>query len=247
MGKYDEKRVVITGGTSGVGLATAKLLLDEGARVLVTGRTKATLDAAGKELGDDAITIESDTTSLTDIDALANRVKSDFGALDVLFVNAGVTRFVPFVDTSEAIYDELLAINAKGPYFTTQRLAPLISEGGAVVLTTSVANVKGLPMISVYSASKAALRSMARTLARELLPRNIRVNAVSLGPIDTGILKKTIPQDAVEETERQMREANPMRRFGRPEEVAKAVAFLAFEATFTTGAELAVDGGASQL
>jgi NAD(P)-dependent dehydrogenase (short-subunit alcohol dehydrogenase family) len=145
------------------------------------------------------------------------------------------------------MYDEVLAVNAKGPYFTVQKLAPLMTEGSGVVLTTSVANVKGLPMVSAYAASKAALRSMTRGLARELLPRRIRVNAVSPGPIDTGILNRSLPAEAVEPTITQMREANPMKRFGRPEEVAKAVAFLAFEATFTTGAELAVDGGTSQL
>jgi NAD(P)-dependent dehydrogenase (short-subunit alcohol dehydrogenase family) len=145
------------------------------------------------------------------------------------------------------VYDELLTVNAKGPYFTVQKLAPLMARGGAVVLTTSVANVKGLPMVSAYSASKAALRSMTRTLARELLPRGIRVNAVSPGPIDTGILERTLPKEAAERTRAQMTENNPMKRFGHPEEVAKAVMFLAFEATFTTGAEMPVDGGASQL
>jgi NAD(P)-dependent dehydrogenase (short-subunit alcohol dehydrogenase family) len=244
---YDGKKVVVTGGTSGIGLATAKVLLDHGARVLVTGRTAATLDQARKQLSGDAIAVESNTASLTDIDTLADRVKSEFGTLDLLFVNAGVTRPTPFEATSEAVYDELLTVNAKGPYFTVQKLAPLMARGGAVVLTTSVANVKGLPMVSAYSASKAALRSMTRTLARELLPRGIRVNAVSPGPIDTGILERTLPKEAAEQTRAQMTENNPMKRFGHPEEVAKAVVFLAFEATFTTGAEMPVDGGASQL
>lgn len=247
MGRYDGKTVVITGGTSGFGLAAAKLLLDQGARVLVTGHTTATLDRARAELGGSAIVMESDAASLADIDTLADRVKSEFGTLDLLFANAGVTRFVPFEAMAEAVYDQLLAVNAKGPYFTVQKLAPLMTDGSAVVLTTSVANVKGLPMVSAYAASKAALRSMTRTLARELLPRGVRVNAVSPGPIDTGILEKALPKDAAEQTKAQMTENNPMKRFGRPEEVAKAVVFLAFEATFTTGAELAVDGGASQL
>ena len=247
MKPYDGKKVVVTGGTSGIGLATAKLLLDHGARVLVTGRTPVTLDQAREQLGGGAIVVESDTASLTDIDTLADRVKSEFGTLDLLFANAGVTRPTPFEATAEALYDELLTVNAKGPYFTVQKLAPLMARGGAVVLTTSVANVKGLPMVSAYSASKAALRSMTRTLARELLPRGIRVNAVSPGPIDTGILERTLPKEAAERTRAQMTENNPMKRFGHPEEVAKAVMFLAFEATFTTGAEMPVDGGASQL
>jgi NAD(P)-dependent dehydrogenase (short-subunit alcohol dehydrogenase family) len=247
MGKYDGKTVVITGGTSGFGLATAEYLLAEGARVLVTGHTKATLDAARDRLGGGAIAIDSDAASLSGIDALADRVKTEFGTVDMLFVNAGVSRFAPFEATPEAMYDEVLAVNAKGPYFTVQKLAPLMAEGSGVVLTTSVANAKGLPMVSAYSASKAALRSMTRTLARELLPRGVRVNAVSPGPIDTGILERSLPAEAVGPTKAQMRETNPMKRFGRPEEVARAAVFLAFEATFTTGAELTVDGGASQL
>jgi NAD(P)-dependent dehydrogenase (short-subunit alcohol dehydrogenase family) len=147
----------------------------------------------------------------------------------------------------ESVYDEVLTVNTKGPYFTVQRLVPLMAAGGAVVLTTSVLDVKGQPMVSVYAASKAALRSMTRSLARELLPRGIRVNAVSPGPIETGILRKVLPTEEAQATEAQMRENNPMKRFGRPEEIARAVAFLAFEATFTTGAELPVDGGTSML
>ena len=247
MARYQGKRAVVIGGTSGIGLATAKLLVDEGARVLVTGRTKAGLDKAREELGNDGIVAESDAASLADINKLADRVKSEFGTLDLLFVNAGIARFAPFKSVTEAVYDELFSLNAKGAYFTVQKLAPLMTEGSAVVFTTSVANVKGLPMVSAYSASKAALRSMARSLASELLPRGIRVNAVSPGPIETPILGKIMPKDAADEIVVQLREINPMKRFGRPEEVAKAVAFLAFEATYTTGAELAVDGGSSQL
>jgi NAD(P)-dependent dehydrogenase (short-subunit alcohol dehydrogenase family) len=191
--------------------------------------------------------IESDAASLADIDLLHERAKSELETLDLLFVNAGMTRFVPFESMTAAMYDELLAVNARGAYFTVQKLAPLIAEGGAIVLTTSIANVKGFALASAYSASKAALRSMARSFARELLPRGIRVNAVSPGPVDTPIIDKATPKDVADQIKRQLREANPMKRFGRPEEVAKAVLFLAFEATYTTGAELAVDGGASQL
>jgi NAD(P)-dependent dehydrogenase (short-subunit alcohol dehydrogenase family) len=247
MNKYEGKRVVITGGTSGIGLETAKLLLGEGARVLVTGRTKATLDAARTELGRGAIVVSSDMASLADIDSLVERVRSEWGGLDVLFVNAGQTRFVPLEAVSEAVYDELLAVNAKGAYFTVQKLAPLMPAGAAIVLTTSAANVLGIPMVSVYSAAKAALRSMARSLASELLPRGIRVNAVSPGPIATSILEKTVGKEAAGQITQQMTEDNPMKRFGRVDEVAKAVLFLAFEATYTTGAELPIDGGATQL
>jgi NAD(P)-dependent dehydrogenase (short-subunit alcohol dehydrogenase family) len=247
MGRYDGKSVVITGGSSGFGFTTAKLLVDNGARVLITGRTQATLDSARDQLGEDAVAVRSDVASLPDLDALADRVKAEFGALDALFVNAGVTRSVPFDAMTEEVYDELFTINTKGAYFTVQKLVPLLNEGSGVVLTTSILNVLGNPMASAYAASKAALRSMTRSLARELLPRNIRVNAVSPGPIDTGILEKSMPKEAAEQAKAQMTANNPMLRFGDPSEIAKAVVFLAFDATYTTGAELPVDGGRTQL
>ncbi|MFE6076502.1 SDR family oxidoreductase [Paenibacillus sp. NPDC057886] len=246
-GKFSDKKVVITGGSSGIGLATAKLLVDEGAHVLITGRTQKTLDAAREQLGNNAVALLSDAASLTDIEELVDRVKAEFGMIDALFVNAGITRYVPFESMSEEVYDELLTINAKGPYFTVQKLAPLLNAGSGVVLTTSITNVLGIPMISAYAASKAALRSMTRSLARELLPRKIRVNAVSPGPIDTDILERSMPKEAAEQTGAQIRQQIPMLRFGDPVEVAKAVAFLAFEATYTTGAEFPVDGGGSQI
>ena len=247
MARFDGKNVVITGGSSGFGMATAKLLVNEGARVLITGRNAATLESAKDQLGESAVTVRSDAASLADIEELAGRVKDEFGTIDALFVNAGVARFAPFEEMTEQIYDEVLAINAKGPYFTVQRIAPLMNEGSGVVLTTSVVNVLGYPMVSAYAASKAALRSMTRSLARELLARGIRVNAVSPGPIDTGILEKNLPPEAAQQTKAQMTAENPMLRFGEPDEIAKAVLFLAFDATYTTGAELAVDGGGSQL
>ncbi|MDQ0775576.1 NAD(P)-dependent dehydrogenase (short-subunit alcohol dehydrogenase family) [Streptomyces aurantiacus] len=247
VGKFNAKNVVITGGSSGFGFTTAKLLVDGGARVLITGRTQATLDSAREQLGKNAVAVRSDVASLSDLDALADRVKEEFGTLDALFVNAGITRFEPFQSMSADVYDELFAVNAKGSYFTVQKLAPLLSEGSGVVITTSVANVLGIPMISAYAASKAALRSMTRSLARELLPQGIRVNAVSPGPVDTGILDRSMPAEAAEATKAQMIAQNPMQRVGDPDEVARAVAFLAFDATFTTGAEFAVDGGASQI
>lgn len=246
-GKFSDKKVVITGGSSGIGLATAKLLVDEGAHVLITGRTQATLDAAREQLGNNAIAVLSDAASMKDIAALADQVEAEFGTIDALFVNAGVTGFVPFETMTEEKYDEILTINAKGPYFTVQKLAPLLGSGSGVVLTTSIVNVVGLPMLSAYAASKAALRSMTRALARELLPRNIRVNAVSPGVIDTGIIEKSMPEEAAKQTKAQMRQQIPMLRLGDPVEVAKAVAFLAFEATYTTGAEFPVDGGGSQI
>ena len=246
MKRYDRKRVVITGGASGIGLATAKLLLADGARVIVTGRTEKSLSAARDQLGPDAIAVVSDTASLTDIDALADLVKTEFGGLDALLVCAGQNAFAPFETVTEEAYDQILSVNAKGAYFTVQKLAPLMVEGAGVVFITSVANQLAIPMASTYSASKAALRSMARSLASELLPKDIRVNAVSPGPIDSGVLYKTLSKEDADKTIKQMTEQNPMKRFGRPEEVGKAMIFLAFEATFTTGAELVVDGGGSQ-
>ncbi len=248
MERYQGKKTVIIGGTSGMGLATAKMLLDGGARVLVTGRSKAGLESAEKELGKGALVVSSDARSLTDIDALASRVKAEFDTFDLLFVNAGFSIPTPLGSVTEAVYDEMFNLNAKGPFFAVQKLAPLINRGGAVVLTTSVANVKGLPGQATYGAAKAALRSFARVLATELLPQEIRVNAVSPGPIDTGILDKVFPK---EEMRTQVKGHTvgiiPMERFGTSEEIAKTVLFLAFDATFTTGAEFPVDGGWSQL
>jgi NAD(P)-dependent dehydrogenase (short-subunit alcohol dehydrogenase family) len=248
MERYQRKKVVIIGGTSGIGLATAKMLVDGGAHVLVTGRSQASLDSANKALGKSAVVVSSDARSLTDIDDLASRAKAEFDTFDLLFVNAGFGLFASLEHTSEATYDEMFNLNAKGPFFAVQKLAPLITSGGSVVLTTSVANVKGRPMIAAYAGAKAALRSFARVFAAELLPRGIRVNAVSPGPTDTPIIGKAFPdKDMAAQLTGQMREANPMKRFGTAEEVAKAVLFLAFDATFTTGAELPVDGGWSQL
>ena len=247
MTTYDGKKIVITGGSSGIGLAAARLFADGGAHVLITGRTRSSLDAALERLGDKAVAVRSDASSLADIKALAGTVRERFGAVDALFVNAGATGSAPFDATTEEMYDALFDINTKGAYFTVQALAPLLREGSGVVLTTSVVNVRGVDALSVYSASKAALRSMTRSLARELLPRKVRVNAVSPGPIDTGILDRSFPADVAETMMDTYRSTNPMQRVGAPEEVAAAVAYLAFGATFSTGAEFPVDGGASQL
>jgi NAD(P)-dependent dehydrogenase (short-subunit alcohol dehydrogenase family) len=248
MDRFKGKKALITGGTTGIGLATAKLFINEGARVIVTGRTAATIKAAQTELGENAIVIHSDATSLPDMDALAEKVKETFGKLDVLFVNAGYGRFIPFEAVTEEVYDEMLNLNAKGPYFIVQKLVPLMPEGSSVVFTTSVGNVKGVPNLSAYGAAKAALRQMTRSLAGELSPRGIRVNAVSPGPIYTTVLLKVgMEKEAADQVYLQMKEIVPMKRIGQPEEVAKAVAFLAIDATFTTGTEIPVDGGWTQL
>ena len=249
MNRFKGKTALITGGTTGIGLATAKLFINEGARVIVTGRAAATIKSAQAELGENAIVVRSDATSLPDMDALAKTVKETFGKLDVLFVNAGYGRFIPFESVTEEVYDEMLNLNAKGPYFIAQKLVPLMPEGSSVIFTTSMANVKAVAPLSAYSAAKAALRSITRSLASELLPRGIRVNAVSPGPIEsTDILQKVgMPKEAADKAYVEMAQSVPMKRLGRPEEIAKAVAFLAIDATYTTGIELPVDGGWSQL
>jgi NAD(P)-dependent dehydrogenase (short-subunit alcohol dehydrogenase family) len=248
MERYQGKKVVIIGGTSGMGLATAKMLLDGGARVLVTGLSQAGLESAQKELGKGALVVSSDARSLTDIDTLASVVKSEFEAIDLLFVNAGFSIRAPLENLTEAIYDEMFNLNAKGPIFVVQKLVPLINKGGSIVFTTSIANVKGMPGQLAYGAAKAAMRSFARTLATELMPREIRVNAVTPGPIDTGILEKVFQnKDEAAQMKEKMPAMVPMKRWGKSEEIAKAVLFLAFDATFTTGVELPVDGGWTQL
>ncbi|MEU7043941.1 SDR family oxidoreductase [Streptomyces varsoviensis] len=244
MGNHEGKRALVTGGSEGIGLSIARLLTAEGARVMITGRKESALETAAKE---GLIAVRGDVTSKTDTDALAGRIEDEFGRLDAVFLNSGVTTLVPFDAVTEEMYDTIFTANTKGPFFTLQRLLPLLAEGSGVVLTTSISNELGLPDHTVYSASKAALRSLARSWARELQPRGIRVNAVSPGPIDTGILYKTLPAEVVEEMRENFAALIPMGRMGTPEEVARAAAFLAFDATFTTGAELTVDGGGTQL
>ncbi|MEV5819673.1 SDR family oxidoreductase [Micromonospora haikouensis] len=241
MGKFDGKRALVTGGTSGIGLSIARLLTAGGASVMVTGRS------ANAQI-DGVIAVRSDATSRADIDALAEQVKDTFGTLDAVFLNAGVPGdSTPFEATTEEDFDAVFAANVKGPFFTLQRLVGLLAEDSGVVLTTSVANEIGMPNMSAYSASKAALRSMARTLGRELLPRGVRVNAVSPGTIDTGILHRNLPTEVADEMVAGFAAQNPMLRMGQPDEVARAAVFLAFDATYTIGFELTVDGGITLL
>ena len=248
MGEYSDKNVVITGGSSGMGLALAQMLTRGGARVLITGRSQTKLDAAQALLGQNAVAVRADVARLPDLAKLADRVKNELGSVEALFVNAGISPLTPLESTTEDLYDELFAINVKGAFFTVQKLAPLLSADAGVVLTTSIANVMGIADTSVYAAGKAALRSMARTFSRDLLPRGIRVNAISPGPIDSGILETMDLSEEAREAFRAERTAsNPMKRYGTVDEYAKAAAFLAFDATYTSGIELAVDGGETQL
>ncbi|QSQ21694.1 SDR family oxidoreductase [Pyxidicoccus parkwayensis] len=242
--RYAGKKAVVTGGTIGMGLATVKALLAGGAEVLLTGRNEKNLEAARRELGPRAHVVRSDTSSLADIEALARTVEEKLGRVDFVFINAGVAQLTPLGKVSEADYDDMFNVNTKGAYFTVQKLAPLVRDGGSFVFTTSVANVMGYPGMSVYSGTKAAVRSFAQGFAAELLSRNIRVNAVSPGFIKTptlGVAKATPEELAAFEQEGNT--VTPMGRIGTSEEVARAALFLAFEATFTTGAELPVDGG----
>jgi NAD(P)-dependent dehydrogenase (short-subunit alcohol dehydrogenase family) len=248
MARFSGKTAVITGGSSGIGLETARQLQAEGAKVVVTGRSEKALAKAREVLGPGALVVASDTAKLDDIDALVAQVKSVADQVDVLFLNAGVAKFMPFENVTESFFDEQHAVNAKGAYFTVQRFLPLLRSGSSVVVNTSVVDEKGYPLTSVYASSKAALRSIARTLAAELLPKGIRVNAVSPGPILTPIFDKLgLPAADLAGLQSQFRENNPMKRFGETAEVARAVLFLSAEATYTTGAEIPVDGGASQL
>jgi NAD(P)-dependent dehydrogenase (short-subunit alcohol dehydrogenase family) len=248
MNRFNGKNALVTGGASGIGLATARLLLQEGGRVAVTGRDEKTLEAARRELGPKALVLRSDTSKPAEVEALAAELGKAFGHLDLVFLNAGIAKFAPAEAVTEQFWDETFNTNLRGAFFAAQRLARLIPQGGSIVLNTSVVAVKGLPATSVYSASKAGLRSLARTLSTELLAKGIRVNAVSPGPITTPIFGKTgLPAEALDAFAKQTQENNPMKRFGSPDEVAAAVLFLAVDATYTTGAELPVDGGVSQL
>jgi|HubBroStandDraft_2_1064218.scaffolds.fasta_scaffold215159_1 NAD(P)-dependent dehydrogenase (short-subunit alcohol dehydrogenase family) len=248
MGRYEGKTAVITGGTTGIGFSTARLLVSEGAKVVITGRTPATLQAAERELGASARAIAADTANLADLDRVADLAKAYLGHVDFVFVNAGIAKFAPFEAVDERLWDEQHDINVRGAFFAVQKLVPLVPRGGAIVLDASIVAVKGFAATTAYSASKAALRSLGRTLATELLPRGIRVNVVSPGPVATPIFEKSnVPPEARAAMAEQFREGVPMKRFGLPEEVARAAVFLAFEATFTTGADLPVDGGIGQL
>ena len=243
------KTIVITGGNSGIGLATAKLFHDEGAKVAISGRDQKTLDESVRVIGGDALAVKADVSKLADIDRLYNQVTAKFGKIDGLFANAGIAKFAPASESTEQLFDETFDINVKGLYFTLQKALPHLNNNAGIVLNSSVVNAKGSPTTTIYSASKAAVRSLARTFAAELVDRGIRVNVVSPGPIETPIFGRTgLPQAAIDEFANYIKTSNPMKRFGTPEEVAHAVLFLtSSEASYITGVDLKVDGGAGQI
>ncbi len=247
--RLEGKVAVVTGGNSGIGLATAKRLQEEGARVAITGRNAQTLDEAVKLIGNGVLAVEADVAKLEDIDRLYRTVARKLGRIDVLFVNAGVGKFAPLAEMSEGLYDEIFDIDTKGAYFTIQKAIPHLNDGASIILNASVAVKKGRPGTSAYSAAKAALRSLARTAAAELVGRDIRVNAVSPGPILTPIFERTgLPKEEIDERLREIVDAVPMKRAGKPEEVASVVAFLASsDSSYITGEEINVDGGMGQI
>jgi NAD(P)-dependent dehydrogenase (short-subunit alcohol dehydrogenase family) len=249
MKRFEGKVAVVTGGNSGIGLATAKRLQEEGAKVAIAGRSRKTLDDAVRAIGNGVVAVQADVAKLTDVDNLYAEVSKKLGKIDVLFVNAGVAKLAPLAEMSESLYDEQFDINIKGAYFTIQKALPFLNDGASIILNTSVADSTGNPGTSAYSATKAALRSLARTAAAELVGRGIRVNTVAPGPIVTPIIEKTgLPKEAIDQFSKEIVAKVPMKRFGQPEEVAGAVAFLASQdASYITGVEINVDGGLGQI
>lgn len=240
--RFAGKVVVITGGTDGIGLTTAKLFATEGAHVYVTGRRRERLDEALEEIGHCAVGVQGDVSDLSDLDRLYAEVKRDHGRVDVVFANAGVSESAPIGAIEEDHFDRVFGINVKGTVFTVQKALPLMSAGGAVVLAGSGAGSKGFASLSVYSATKAAIRSFARTWTTDLKSRGIRVNVVSAGMVVTPAMQAYLQNNAG--AEEWMKQAIPFGRLGRTEEIAKAVLFLASdESSFVGGEELLVDGG----
>ena len=246
MSKLNNQVAVITGGSTGIGLATAKTFLAEGAKVVITGRNQETLDAAVAEVNNSNLTaIQSDTSILADIDALAAQVKEKFGKIDVLFANAGIAWFAPIDQSDESFFDAHFNTNVKGLFFTIQKFLPITNDGAKIVLNASAVIHKGFENSSVYSATKGAVRSFARTLSAELAPRNIRVNVVSPGPIETPIYGKMgMTEEQLQGMAESFAAMVPLKRFGTSEEVAKTALFLASDdSSFVAGEEILVDGG----
>jgi len=248
-GKLEGKIALITGGNSGIGLATAKEFVNEGAYVFITGRREQELAAAVKAMGKNVSAVQGNVSNLGDLDRLFAQIKREKGKLDIVFANAGVATYAPFGEITEEHYDSIFNINVKGLLFTVQKALPLLPDGASIILNASIVASKGLSSNSVYSATKAAVRSFARTWTTDLKDRRIRVNAISPGPIDTPGLSELLASSETGEQRRKMISTTvPLGRFGRPEEIAKAVVFLASDdASYITGIELFVDGGFAQV
>ncbi len=245
MSKLSGKIAVITGGNSGIGLATAKLFAKEGATVIITGRRQAELDAAVAEIGGNAIGVQGDVSKLVDLDKLYAEVKAKFGHIDIVFANAGISEVSPIGYITEEHFDKVFGINVKGLLFTVQKALPLLVDGGSVILNSSVANTVGFEGIGVYSATKAAVRSFARTWTTELKARKIRVNVVSPGPVETPIINKMgLSAEQIETFSTNITSQVPLGRFALPDEIAQAVLFLASsDSSYVAGVDLYVDGG----
>ncbi len=249
MQKLKNKIAVITGGSSGIGFATAKRFIAEGAKVAIIGRKQKALDAAIIELGSSAIAVQGDVSSLSDLTRIFQTVEHTFGKADILMVNAGVYVLGPVADFTEEMFDKVIDINFKGAFFTVQKALPILNNGASVILVSSTVNEKGIPNHAAYSASKAAIRSLARSFSADLLDRKIRVNSLTPGPIDTPVFE-TITSNATEA--KAMAEAmgnfTPLKRLGMPEEIAGAAVYLASdESAFMLGAEILLDGGLRDL
>ena len=249
MNRLEGKTVLITGGSSGIGLATARLFHAEGARLVITGRDQSRLDAVQDELGSETLVLRSEAGDLSAIDAVMAQVKNQFGQIDILFVNAGVATACPIEHVSEAEFDRIMDVNFKGAFFTIQKALPLFGSSGAIIVTTSITNRKAAPNFSVYGASKAALRSLVQSLSVALIRRGVRINAICPGPIATPIYDHFgLPDEVAQKTKREIENKSPVQRFGTPEEVAKLALFLASdESSYMVGEEVVIDGGISLL
>lgn len=249
MGKLSGKVAVITGGNSGMGLATAKRFVEEGAKVVITGRRQETVDEAVKEIGGTVIGVQGDVSKLTDLDDLYEIVRQKYGHIDILFANAGVGQVAPLGLITDEHFDSIFNINVRGTLFTVQKALPLFKDGGSIIVNASVAHMKGMGAMSVYSASKAAVRSFARSWTVDLKDRKIRVNCISPGPIETPIFGKMgLSEEQMKGFGDRIVTQVPMGRIGKPVEIANAVLFLASdESSFITGVDLCVDGGLAQI
>ena len=245
MRRFEGKVAVVTGGNSGIGLATAKAFAREGASVVITGRDEATLEAAERDIGDGALALRADSSRMADLDMVMSKVRERFQRIDALFANAGIGKFVPFDKVTEAFFDETVAVNLKGVFFTVHKALPLLRPGSAVVLNASINAHKGMPGTTVYGATKAAVVNLAKTLSADLAERGIRVNAISPGPVETAILVRAgMSEKQLKETREWITGQVPVKRFGAPEEIAEAVLYLCSTASsYVVGAEIVIDGG----